>query len=1094
MQILKFAIAVCGVATFVSTDVVADQRGDFFEKKIRPQLAAHCYECHGPKKQESDLRVDHISFLKAEGNYGDILVPGEPNKSNLYISLTHENEDIAMPYERKQLPPAVIADFKKWIDDGAYWPQEPSPTDAAQKFDLAARKERLPWIWKTPTKQTAPVTKDKTWAKTEIDQFILSQLESNSLAPAPDAEPEVWLRRVHFAITGLPPTVEQINQFLANPNREQREEVVDRLLNSQHFGERWTRHWMDLVRYAESRGHESDFPIANGWHYRDYLIRAFNQDLPYDQFVTEHIAGDLLPTPRVNTNTGINESVLATAWPFFGEEVHSPVDIRQDECERVDNKVDVFSKTFLGLAVACARCHDHKFDAIAQMDYYSLAGIVLSSRFRQVRFESMQENGIVADQLDKLWRSTQLELRNEVASSYEQQTPMAMKYLRAALGQLDGQKIDDSQGLGEQEVAAWVVAIRAAAADSNSPLRVLYTQPTGLSPKPNTPPVTPSDESSRVIVDYSDPQHQWMTSGYAFGRAAKRTGDIALELDGPLQVLQQGVAERDPIWNSLRLSPKNGKDSGSLDAVGRSAGLLATPTFLIEAGKIRVLMKGQSRVYASVDSHLMITGPLHKGLMVTLNAPKQQWVTLSLAAYRGHRVHLEFGPVGASPLAIWKVVDGSLPAESSETKLAELLKDREQAITKFQKHFQKLLTAFKSGAAVDKTARRQPAAERQWILNNSSLFEIAKASATKRQAIVAKFREQRMELAKRIKTDSRTAIAWMDGSGVDENVLIRGKYQRIGESAPRRLPSAFPQSKSIDDQGSGRLQLAKQMVDPNNPLVARVMVNRIWHHLMGRGIVGSVDNFGWLGQRPTHPQLLDNLAHQFVHVDKWSMKQMIKRILLTRTYAMSSRPDDEQAEDLDPKNLLLHRMPIRRLEGEVIRDSILAVSGRLDPKLHGPPIPVHLTEFVVGRGRPGSSGPLDGAGRRSIYTSVRRNFLPTMMLTFDTPIPFSTVGRRNVTNVPAQTLAMMNDKFILEQAKLWAARINRELPVATSKQRVERMYWEALGRQAKPGEIQAALATIDLLAEYHKVESEHTLVWSDLCHTFFRVNEFIYLR
>ena len=284
------------------------------------------------------------------------------------------------------------------------------------------------------------------------------------------------------------------------------------------------------------------------------------------------------------------------------------------------------------------------------------------------------------------------------------------------------------------------------------------------------------------------------------------------------------------------------------------------------------------------------------------------------------------------------------------------------------------------------------------------------------------FIAQQNEIAARIQTDSQTAPAMFDGSGADQFVLARGQAKSPGAQVPRRFLEAIagPDQPEIK-HGSGRLELARQIVDPVNPLTSRVIVNRVWYHLFGRGIVATVDNFGVLGQRPSHPELLDYLSARFIREQGWSIKGLIRELVLSRAYQMSSRPADDDAEKADPDNHLLHRANLRRLEGEAIRDAMLAVSGRLNPKLGGPSVPVHLNEFMEGRGRP-ASGPLDGDGRRSIYIGVRRNFLQPMMLAFDTPIPFNCMGRRNVSNVPAQALILMNDPFVVEQAKVWAQR------------------------------------------------------------------------
>jgi hypothetical protein len=311
--------------------------------------------------------------------------------------------------------------------------------------------------------------------------------------------------------------------------------------------------------------------------------------------------------------------------------------------------------------------------------------------------------------------------------------------------------------------------------------------------------------------------------------------------------------------------------------------------------------------------------------------------------------------------------------------------------------------------------------------------------------------------------------------------------------APRRLPEAFgfPAITPVDT--SGRAELAGQMIDPANPLVARVMVNRVWHHLFGRGLVATVDNFGVLGERPSHPELLDHLTWQFVHEDGWSLKRLMRRLVLTRTFAQSSRGADERAAVVDPANLWWHRMPVRRLEGEAIRDALLVVAGRLNPVVGGASVPVHLTEFIVGRGRPETSGPLDGGGRRSLYLAARRNFLPTMMLAFDLPTPFSTVGRRNVTNVPAQSLVMMNDPLVAELAGAWAARLFRELPGAGVDERVVWLFETGLGRPPEAEEAQAVAESLAALQELHAGAAEDR-IWGELCHALVTANDFIYLQ
>jgi hypothetical protein len=333
------------------------------------------------------------------------------------------------------------------------------------------------------------------------------------------------------------------------------------------------------------------------------------------------------------------------------------------------------------------------------------------------------------------------------------------------------------------------------------------------------------------------------------------------------------------------------------------------------------------------------------------------------------------------------------------------------------------------------------------------------------------------------------------GKRGDEYLLLRGKHQTPKGLVARRFLESIAGPEPISSlHGSGRLQLAGAMTAPDNPLVARVLVNRVWHHLFGRGIVASVDNFGWLGQRPTHPELLDDLAATFIQEDHWSLKRLLRRLVLSRTYAMSSKPTDAVAERRDPENLLLHRMNLQRLEGEAIRDALLMVSGRLDRRMFGPSVPLHQSQFVEARGLRSERGPLDGDGRRSIYVAARRNFLPMMMTAFDTPTPFTTVGRRNISNVPGQMLFLMNDPFVQQQAEIWARRSLSELPDGSPEERIRHLFLAAYCREPSESETVRCLSTlrqVDVLSEQPAATLES---WTEVCHALFGVKEFMYVR
>ena len=1107
-------LSVLAAAVLDNSAAAADS--DFFETRIRPVLADNCFDCHSEQSDppRSGLRLDSREASLKGGERGPAVRPGHPEESLLYQAVTHKHSKLVMPHKRPKLSDAVLKDIKGWIQDGAIWPElSESETTRKPAFDLAARKARLPWIWETPVEQEIPNVMQKDWPRSDLDNFILAGLEKSDLSPAKDANRRTWFRRVSFALTGLPPTPKAINEFLEDPSPNSREKVIDALLTSPHFGERWARHWMDLVRYAESRGHESDFIIPNAYHYRDYLIRSFNEDLPYRQLVLEHVAGDLLSEPRLNPKTEANESVLATGWAFLGEEVHSPVDIRQDECDRLDNKVDVFSKTFLGMTVSCARCHDHKFDALKTRDYYALTGFFLSSSYRQVRFESMEHNRRVAQKLAELRLQHGDQARKDWSKAASSRLKDVQSWLSAAARLIKVKEPERDavlrefvrdQKLDETQIRLWMEYLMSASKDSTDPFRNLAKLWAG---KKNDPSETlqssnpngwtfPLPEGARIVADYTSTGNSegkfWRTDGFGFGSGPVRIGDLVISEDEEAhsaEISTYGSARRDLFWKHLKLKAGNETDPGNLAATSRAGQMIRTRTTTLESGQLHYLIRGSAQVYAAVDSHIMIAGPLHGKIVRkfetgTNSAP--QWVTHDLGDYVGHRLHVEFGPVDDHELEVLMVVDAKdKPTNPEIPTWPNLAKNPATPEAMAQSVTDMLREAIATFAEEGFNDNVPLAVVANWMVRHSNLLGMDDVFVN------TDYVQDLKKLHDQVRWESRTAVSWLDGNGINEHVLLRGKPFSKGEVAPRALPEAISGSKSISsDKTSNRLALAQQLIDPENPLVARVMVNRVWHHLFGRGIISSVDNFGYLGERPTHPELLDHLAWQFIHKEDWSLKKLIRKLVLSRTYTMDSVASASQADEVDPTNKLLHRMPIRRLEAEVIRDALLAVSGRFSTQVLGSPVPVHLTEFVIGRGRPNKSGPLDGNGRRSIYTSVRRNFLPTFMLTFDYPTPFSTMGRRNVTNVPAQSLALMNDELFHQQALVWADRLLSENPQKSQSQMIQHMFETAYSRLPEPDETAACQQTLEGLQNLQ----DDSQAWAELAHALLNANEFVYVR
>ncbi len=1252
---------------------------EFFEKQVRPILVERCYECHSvqSKKLGGGLQLDSRTAAIRGGDTGPAVVAGDLAES-LLIDAINYGELYEMPPKSK-LSPKEIATLTKWVKLNAPWPNEKVAASQRETLDI---KERMGehWAWNSLSDPKQPAVKNANWPSDPLDYFILARLEQAGLTPASDADKITLIRRVYFDLIGLPPKPEEVASFLQDQSPKSYERVVNRLLESPQFGERWARHWLDLVRYSESRGHEFDYSTPNAFQYRDYVIRAINADVPYDQFVTEHIAGDLLKKPRTRPGTGANESVLATGFWYMGEWVHSPVDIRKDETDRFDNMVDVFSKTFLGLTVACARCHDHKFDAISQRDYYALFGYLQSSSYGQTRFETLAHNRQLALEAktlrSKLGRQVLESGLSLDASQWEQMklylagaievsnTPVApnedpdivfedfehgtyrdwtaegsaftgspqdatsiakyqgnvnakgkfflnshnvrrttteearhtdqltgrltssefqinrntitflvgggnhmgrtcvnlivdgkrvrtstgrsnnrMEPARWAVGEFVGRQarieiVDDHQGgwgnigvdhivftnqLDEQgqadpavlaavaekrklngaQLAAWTHELFAAKVDRFHPLRtaaILATSKAGrtkhrqsVATELKRAPGVPADVE--IVADYRDPASRFLQDGVTFGAAPILSGDVWVD-GADVTINRQAAARRSSLFRKLRLAPGAEKDAGRLAKYDRAGKTLRTATFVLKPERVFYLVRGRGLAYGVVDSHRMINGPLHGALIREFDTKEKfEWVEHNLSRYAGHDLHMEFVPLGEESLDVAMVVQAGKkpdfrPAEW-DAKDLQLFDDSVAGDSSAV--IDQSIAALRGSAVatLGENATARDLARSAWLLERHELLPAERAKQA--EDTKAQLTGAMKKLAEEVRQESQTAPAMWDGTAANETLLIRGNNRTPGDIVPRRFLTAMS-GQTPDVAGSGRLELARELLRSDNPFPSRVIVNRIWGHLTGRGIAPDPDNLGVLGQRPTHPELLDHLASRFV-AGGWSIKKIIQTIVTSRTYRMTSKPSLANSET-DPNNELLHRMRVRRLEAEAIRDSILALSGQMAPKMFGPSVPVHLTSFMQGRGRP-RSGPLNGDGRRSIYVSIRRNFLSPMMLAFDAPQPFSTVGRRTVSNVPAQALILMNDPMIGEQAEHWAAKILAEGPEKTE-ERVHQLYLQAFSRPPTDHEVAAAVQFLNTQADDLKLPAKSRMedkrLWAEFCHVLINLKEFIFLR
>jgi len=1176
-------VAVAEEETTAESAEIAARDVEFFENQIRPILIRRCYKCHSTEADEvaGELRLDHRPGWQVGGYRGPAIVPGKPSESLLIEAVSYSDSELQMPPDTK-LPAQEIAALRRWVEIGAPDPrlgdeQHASPADKG--IDVAARRAEH-WAWKLPEPVEPPQVRDASWPLDAIDHFVLARLDEAGLKPASDATRATWLRRVTFALRGMPPTPAELQAFLADQRPDARLRVVDRLLAASEFGETWGQHWLDLVRYAETKGHEQDFPIPHAWRYRDYVIRALNANVPYDQFVVEHVAGDLLDPPRIDPETRTNQSIQATGFWFLGEATHSPVDIRGEEADRVANQLDVFGKSILGLTMGCTRCHDHKFDAITAADYYALFGFYQSSGFQVADVSDPEAQRAAYQSLMELNTETAPVLAAAYAKATKPRLEGLSQRLVAAVHRaaeisdderlaansgeegsdipmseavVDGGGADESAGADTQPRQAeqddrdepleqLAAEILAAAKDPSHVLHVLGATAQQLSQTVGDGAGAGSDailEPSDVSSVVSSVTSQWdrLTTLAAQHRAAREVAVTTIGESGEKQVERRAFdPERDRVINYSVSSPEDWYTSGWRMGPGpaqagsvllgaraknplvrvlphtaatgdmtspRMTGLLRTPTFEIVGDTLWYRYRGKADVFLAVDSHRTVHGPLHGVTKKRVDSPdKTVWFGCAVTDYIGHRVHLEFTPRG--PFELYEVCFGSdmppvdfaangLLAESlaslPERSLGGLVQAHAQS-------FSSALDQLASGAA---GAEISPDAAElvNWLLSHDELLS---ASSTFDEVADQRFSELARTYVRKCDAIERGipkpvwAPAMLDGNGEDEPVHVRGNHRRLAaEATPRRFLEAIDGEAPMQvSRGSGRMQLAARLVAADNPLTARVFVNRVWHHLFGRGIVPTVDDFGAMGEPPSHPELLDFLAIEFVD-SGWDVKQLIRRITLSRTYRMSSR-QDPAAMEADPTNRLLHRRTVRRLTGEQIRDSVLAVSGGLRSDMYGKSVPIHITEFMRHNRSPKGSGPEDGDGRRSIYLEVRRNHLSHFLTAFDRPIPSMTIGRRNVSNSAAQPLILLNAPFVYNQALAWAERLLKEHG-NDSEAVLEAAYLEAFCRRPTDEE-QAAVEEFlsETRGENADADQPAVAAWSEICHTLFNAKEFIFLR
>ncbi len=947
--------------TTLSAPAATPEQIEFFETRIRPVLAQECYECHSTSaKRKGGLLLDSRPGWQEGGDSGPAIVPGDAAASLLIQSIRHAHPDFQMPKNGAKLDDRILADFERWIAEGAPDPRDTPPTPEQLRADTdwnAVLQRRKQW-WCFQPLQTPipakPLSSEK--LAVEIDRQLDEKIRAAGLSPAPPADAATLRRRLSYVLTGLPPDKFEIRSSKFEKAKEAEPDSsefrasnfeLSPLLHSTAYAEKWARHWLDWLRYAETHGSEGDTPIPYAWRYRDYVIRAFADDVPYFQMVREAVAGDLLPNPRLKD--GINESALGIGQLRMVLHGFSPTDSLDELVTWTDNQIETVSKAFQALTVSCARCHDHKFDAISQADFYALYGILTSTR-----------PAIIDVNAPGTGESERAELRR------------LKKQIQSAVA------------------SAWLKAL---------------------------PEKTEGSESRSTLpatTHYWDLRKEsWFSDGSGIRQGATPPGEfsIALEGDRILSHIHPGGIFTDLISTADRA-------------------VLMSPRFRCEGGTLWFRVVGEGGAVAKyVVQNYPRTGTIHKARELRTDKDAVLgWHKLDLDYWKGDDIHIELATAADRPAQAnldtrsWLGITEAFITHGSDSPRGPGIPS---------KPGQDAVRAWLSGKLTDGLAEALNRDLQSGQLPNQ-LTAIPEAAA-----LVEKYRALEAKLPRPTR-----APGVLEGDTRDAALFVRGNHKQPADPVPRRFLDGINPT-SFETKQSGRLELAEQLTAPQNPLTARVIVNRLWHHVFGRGLVATTDNFGRLGQTPTHPGLLDFLAAQFI-ADGGSMRRFIHALVSTRAFARSA---NASAEDLarDPDNLHLARWTVRRLEVEAIRDSILHLSGKLDATPFGKPVP--------------GSEP-----RRSVYVQVIRNQLDPFLTAFDMPVPSAPRGSRDVTNVPAQSLALLNDPVIQTWAADWATRTNTK---PEPEQRIRMMFQQALGREPQPKELQASLRFV----ETHRAEA-----------------------
>ena len=932
-----------------------------YNRDILPIISDKCFHCHGPDAgtREGDLRLD----VREDALKAGAIVPGDPKSSEMIARIHKTDPDDVMPPPEapRQLSDADREKLARWIEQGAEY--EPH------------------WAF-TPLPASVPVPKAEpaTWPRRAIDHFVAARLASEGLAPAPEASPERWLRRVSFDLTGFPPSQPELNDFLADSSQTAREKAVERLLASPAFGEKMAVDWLDIARYADSFGYQSDLE-THAWPYRDWVIRAFNQNLPWDQFITWQIAGDLLPDAT-------RDQKVATAFNRIHRMTQEGGSVEAEyRQEGIADRVHTFGTAFLALTFECTRCHDHKYDPLTMKDYYSLGAF----------FNSIDEWGLLhgtgsiqpsptlfltTPEQDQTIAAQKIAISNQekaIAEKVQQRESAFQTWLADSGFKGDWADLSGSYDLDAVDQNQFVNGV-----DSKEPAK--------------------SNERNTLVAGHR-------------GQALSFTGDDALTLG------KHGVSHAEDAF-SVAFWLRPGEQTNRMVVFHHSAGY--DPGYngfelLLEDGRLRwmvarqwpgncIAVRSEASVAVGEWTHLAVSydgSSRAAGLKIFLNGKEASVEVLrdQLTKNSGSGAGFAFGE---------RVRDSGFR------------KGAVDEIRIFKRPLSRLeVTALHAGKPLSELLSSAPG-------DDAGLADLrefhALAVDVETRAARAKLRELRESLRKTLDGVRELPVMKEMAEARPARILTRGEYGHPeGDPLPRATPAVLPPLTA--DIPRNRLGLAKWVTAPDHPLTARVQVNRFWQHFFGRGLVSTSENFGSQGEAPSHPELLDWLARNFVS-SGWDMKALCREIVLSATYGQDSKASAELRQR-DPANLLLARGPAKRLPGEALRDQALALSGLLHPAVGGPPAKPYLPESAAWRVLNSmlpeyKRDAAPGIYRRSLYTFWRRTAPPPGMLVFDVPGRDVCTTARQQTNTPLQPLVMLNDPQFVEAARGLAVRMWRE--------------------------------------------------------------------